>query len=261
MLDSLRTYLGERPLIEELGPVSRRSARHAYQGRFAAALAIAAGLHVSLTAAGILLRFEGRSGTEARLIGCPIIFTHAPIAIRERPEAPKPPAGGSGAPVFKALTAGIPIPVPSSEAESETIRPAEQNEIEGATLVHRLGDESLSGGGGEGEGPGGLAVESIPDRPDPGTFQYVEKEPQLVDGGAPVYPELARLSKIEGTVLVRALVGADGKVREVIVLKAVNDLLDQAAAAATMGYVFLPAMQNGRPVAVWVTIPFRFSLR
>ena len=101
---------------------------------------------------------------------------------------------------------------------------------------------------------------AYPDRPNPDLPAIVEKMPVLTVGPAPAYPELARLSQLEGTVIVRALVGQDGKVRETILLKKVNDILDQAAVQATMGYVFVPAMQNGRPVAVWVTIPFRFAL-
>jgi TonB family protein len=150
------------------------------------------------------------------------------------------------------------MPVPSPQAESETIRADHQIGI-AAEVTSGIGDESLPGGVGEREGMN-WDTETVLDRPDPGEFQPVEKQAKLVDGPAPVYPEIARLSKIEGTVHVRALVGTDGKVREAFVLKSVNDLLDQAAIAATMGYVFLPAMQNGRPVTVWVTIPFRFSL-
>jgi protein TonB len=242
-----------------LGPLGRRSARQAYQRRFVVALALAGGLHVSLTAAMILLRLESHGIAVEEVLRPPIIFTHAPSSIRNEPAPPKPPGGGPGRPVFKAFQEGTPIPVPEPEAESETIRPMEQNQLEGTSLATGLGDEGLAGGG-EGEGTGNPAALVIDDRPDPGAFVPVEQQAKLVDGPAPVYPELARLSKIEGTVLVRALVGKDGKVREAFVLRPVNELLEQAAIQATMSYVFLPAMQNGRPVPVWVTIPFRFSL-
>jgi protein TonB len=92
-------------------------------------------------------------------------------------------------------------------------------------------------------------------------FRVVEEEPRLVEGRPPVYPGLAREARIEGTTVVRALVGRDGKVKEVLVVRSAHDLLDRAAVEATRDYVFTPAIQSGRPVAVWVSIPFRFTLR
>jgi protein TonB len=82
----------------------------------------------------------------------------------------------------------------------------------------------------------------------------------LVEKPPPIYPELAQMSKIEGTVIVRVLVGKDGKVKDAILGKGVNDMLDDAAIDAAKHYVFQPAMQNKKPVAVWVAIPFKFSL-
>jgi TonB family protein len=59
---------------------------------------------------------------------------------------------------------------------------------------------------------------------------------------------------------VRVLVGRDGKVKDTVLGKAVNGILDEAALEAAKHYVFKPAMQNKKPVAVWVAIPFNFKL-
>ena len=70
----------------------------------------------------------------------------------------------------------------------------------------------------------------------------------------------ARASKVEGTVLVQALVGKDGRVADTKIVKSVPGL-DEAAANSVRQWVFKPAMAGGKPVAVWVAVPVRFSLR
>jgi protein TonB len=92
------------------------------------------------------------------------------------------------------------------------------------------------------------------------SFIVVEQEPQLVWMQSPEYPEIARDAGIEGRVLVRALVGEDGSVQKVLLIQGVLGL-DEAALEAGMTAVFRPALQQGRPVAVWVVIPIDFSLR
>jgi outer membrane biosynthesis protein TonB len=37
-------------------------------------------------------------------------------------------------------------------------------------------------------------------------------------------------------------------------------MLDSAAAGAVRQWVFKPALSEGEPVAVWVGVPFKFSL-
>ena len=63
---------------------------------------------------------------------------------------------------------------------------------------------------------------------------------------------------IEGTVLVLARVGKDGLVREPRVLHSIPPL-DSAAVRAARQWVFSPALRDGKPIAVWITIPIRFS--
>jgi len=76
----------------------------------------------------------------------------------------------------------------------------------------------------------------------------------------PAYPEIAREAGVEGTVLVRVLVDAQGTVRDRILLQSVLGL-DEAALAAAATAVFRPALQQDKPVAVWVVLPIEFRLR
>lgn len=88
----------------------------------------------------------------------------------------------------------------------------------------------------------------------------------LVTGGPepirkvpPAYPDPARERNVTGLVQVRALVGTDGTVEQARVARSVA-LLDQAATDAVRQWTFKPAICGTRPVAVWVTIPVRFSI-
>jgi TonB family protein len=70
---------------------------------------------------------------------------------------------------------------------------------------------------------------------------------------------MARSAEVEGTVVVRALVGKDGKVANAIISEGIP-MLNDAAITAVKKAVFKPALQQHKPVAVWVQIPLRFSL-
>jgi periplasmic protein TonB len=96
--------------------------------------------------------------------------------------------------------------------------------------------------------------------PSPVVFIPVQFEPKIVTSPAPEYPESALKSGIEGNVWLKLLVTKDGKVKNVLVLKSDADIFIQASMDAAKRWVFTPALMNGKPVAVWVSIPFRFRL-
>jgi TonB family protein len=77
----------------------------------------------------------------------------------------------------------------------------------------------------------------------------------------PNYTEEARKNKIQGVVLARALVGADGTVRQVAIRRGIGSGLDSEAILAVSQMRFRPAMKNGQPVATWITLEVEFNLR
>ena len=92
-------------------------------------------------------------------------------------------------------------------------------------------------------------------------FWKVEVKPQPINIPVPTYPDMARTAGIEGSAVVEALVDVDGSVADARILKpSGNASLDQAAVDAAMKAKFSPAMQRDKPVRVWVSIPFRFTL-
>lgn len=110
------------------------------------------------------------------------------------------------------------------------------------------------------DGPFDASAPTTQPWPDPETFIPVEHEPVLVTIPSPEYPELAREAGIDGTVLVRVLVGEDGFVHHALILESVMGL-DDAALQAARAAVFRPALQQERPVAVWIVVPIEFRLR
>ena len=61
-------------------------------------------------------------------------------------------------------------------------------------------------------------------------------------------------------VVIQALIGKDGRVKDMKVRKS-SPPFDEAATAAVRQWIFRPAIEDGEPVAIWVTIPVRFPWR
>lgn len=78
----------------------------------------------------------------------------------------------------------------------------------------------------------------------------------------PRYPEAARRQGLEGTTFLKVYVSERGLVDEVLVERSAGYRdLDMAATEAVKQWRFEPAKQGQRPMAVWVMLPVRFSLR
>src|SRR5262249_55665917 len=70
-----------------------------------------------------------------------------------------------------------------------------------------------------------------PDHPPLGEHRSVDQLPEATEKTQPVYPDEIRKQGIEGTVLVQALVGRDGLVKDVAVTKSIPQLDPYAIAA------------------------------
>jgi serine/threonine-protein kinase len=85
-------------------------------------------------------------------------------------------------------------------------------------------------------------------------------QPVRVRTVAAEYPAVARAAQIVGNVVLQATVGPDGAVTDVIVVRPVHPLLDQAARKAVLQYRYRPALRNGIPEALSVEITVSFRL-
>lgn len=86
-----------------------------------------------------------------------------------------------------------------------------------------------------------------------------DKAPEVVTAPLAAYPEMAKEAQIEGTVVLRLLVGRDGRVKDVVVMHGIN-YLDAAAKDAALHRIYKPALSHGEPVSVWIDVPFEFNL-
>jgi protein TonB len=76
----------------------------------------------------------------------------------------------------------------------------------------------------------------------------------------PEYPEIARRARIDGTVILEAVLDVTGRVDRVRVLRSVP-LLDDSAVKAVSQWRYTPTELNGVPVPVLMTITVQFSLQ
>lgn len=93
--------------------------------------------------------------------------------------------------------------------------------------------------------------------------KMVSRPPTVLKQVQPQYPRAARSRGIEGLVLVRVIIGTDGRVEpeHTRVIRSVP-ALDAAAVSAVSQWRFTPAIgRQGRPVRVIIEVPVQFSLK
>lgn len=98
----------------------------------------------------------------------------------------------------------------------------------------------------------------------------VEKMPSFPGGNGALlkflaenleYPQEAVDMGLEGTVVIKFVVGKDGKAKNPEVIKPVAPMLDKAAMSVINKLpVFTPGEQAGEKVLVWFTLPVQFKL-
>jgi periplasmic protein TonB len=84
--------------------------------------------------------------------------------------------------------------------------------------------------------------------------------PQALYKTEPEFTEEARMAKHQGTVLLWLIVGADGKPRDIKVVRPLGMGLDQKAVESVRQWKFAPALKEGKPVAVEVRVEVAFTL-
>ena len=78
----------------------------------------------------------------------------------------------------------------------------------------------------------------------------------------PEYPELARVARLEGKVILQAIIHKDGAVSDITVLQSSRPNLgfEESATLAVRQWRYTPARQGDRPVDVYFTIVVDFEL-
>jgi len=84
--------------------------------------------------------------------------------------------------------------------------------------------------------------------------------PRAVYSPDPEYSEEARKAKYQGIVMLWLIVGADGRPREIRVMRSVGMGLDEKALEAVRTWRFDPARKDGHPVSVQINVEVSFRL-
>jgi protein TonB len=104
------------------------------------------------------------------------------------------------------------------------------------------------------KGPGGRGESQFPYQP--GTTQA-----SCAYCPDPQYTDEAREAKLQGTVTLQVLVGADGRASQIRLVRGIGLGLDERAVQSVRGWKFIPARDaSHRPVPSWVTIEAIFRL-
>jgi TonB family protein len=74
------------------------------------------------------------------------------------------------------------------------------------------------------------------------------------------YTEDARLNKVEGTVVLTIVFGADGRIHDIRTVRGLPHGLTESAIEAARKIRFHPAVQDGKPTPVRATLEFSFAL-
>lgn len=182
----------------------------------------------------------------------------APVVIRTVAElgppptvAKKPPQVKVKQPNVQAPKVGIPKPVADEEVLDDDVMLAtrdEMAEIVAPDISAESGDD--------------IIVDIADDDYLPGFDEFVPVEiiAEMIYQEKPKYPDMARQIGLTGTVWISVLVGKDGNVKDQRVFKSSGTKsLDLAALEAAPKNKFKPAIQNGRPVPMWVTYKMEFK--
>jgi protein TonB len=180
------------------------------------------------------------------------------------PPPPPPPAAPKAAPQ---KTAPKPQPTTPQKVMAPTIIPENIPQPLAAPEPEPAPSEGVEGGV-EGGVPGGVVGGVLGGTPG-GTGSEIGaplrvggdvKAPVRLKWSDPAYPEAARKTRMQGVVILEAIITAEGTVANVKVLKSVNPLLDAAAERAVSQWIYKPATLNGRAVSVYLTVTVNFQL-
>ena len=180
------------------------------------------------------------------------------IRVSVEPDPPPLPVGRRSPttqPPQQASLVSSPAPI---RAPSEIAPEAERTTSIGAP-VGPPGDLPEAGIGTVGAAP--VAPETPPATPVPTPVRPggVIKTPTKVRHVPPIYPAIAQQARVEGVVIIEAVIGVDGRVKEAQILRS-KPLLDDAALEAVRQWEFTPTTLNGVPVPVIMTVTVNFTL-
>jgi protein TonB len=230
----IRTHLGYVPQLDDDSDRERRV--------LIVTFLIAAALHV---AAFLFLRFPERRDVPEIVAPQRVVYTVSPVRFQ-----PPPPQAEQRA-VPRTRRRAIPVPDPTpDEPEPLPIEEIELPAPEIDDLVFAIPEappSARTGRGWNGAEPLQVGGDVSP--------------PVKVYYPTPRYTEDARKGRVQGVVILQAVIDSLGNVDEVSVLKGLPLGLSESAIATVKEWKFQPARQNGNPVPVFFNLTVTFSLQ
>jgi periplasmic protein TonB len=231
-------------------------------GRKSATIGTSLVLHGLLLLAVIVVPLVYYDGLPAVSESSVRAFFVAPPDVVPPPPPPPPPAAAVRPRV------AAPVPVKPIEPAAFTAPIDVPDSIVEDPIGVDLGVEGGVPGGVEGGVPGGVVggiVGGLPQEAPPPPAKTVRiggkiVAPKLVHTVQPEYPELARAARVSAMLVLEALVGFDGHVKTVTVLRG-HPLLDPSAIDAVKQWRYKPLLLNGEPTQFILTVTIMFNIQ
>jgi len=240
-------------VVEKLEHYGGIDLKRNYQKYFSNALGISIALHLL-----VLLLYIGWTWFNDDDKRVPHIRIHSiaelapPPSTQDKPEEAQPVTPPPPSDVVKP-SLGVPVPVPDAVAPQLTL--PNMNEPQ---------PQQVASNAPASNGPVELHIDQPVEEAEPSKDEFIDvsEEPEPIQPIEKliVYPEVAKRSGLEGKVVVQALIGKDGRVEKVEVIKSDYDMFKQAAIDAMKNAKFTPARQNGTPLRIWITRTISFKL-
>lgn len=226
------------------------------------ALTISVALHGALVLVPVIKERTARPGQRV-----------VPLQIELTPSVKAAPLATPAKPAF--LLRGIRRHRPRAGAAAKKHLITPETPVAAAPAAPSFGTnpEDLTAGGDGPEVPQGDTLATAPPQQEPKPIKLkqpsfltapaapaaAKRDPRVKVEHKVPYPAEARDLGVEGTVQVRILVGADGRVRRARVLSGPGFGLNRAARAALLRYLFHPALnEQGTAREMWITYKYTF---
>jgi len=205
-----------------------------------------------------------------------VIETPITAFLAAAPPPPPPPPAGGGAPQQR-----VPVETPREPLREEFAQPRETPRnvpvLDSSNADESAADDGGVAGGVRGGQRGGVVGGEIGGQiggtlggriggqiggtgDAPVRVGGNVKAPIAVKRVDPVYTEIARRARMQGIVIIEAVIDRQGNVTEARVLKPLGMGLDAAALQAVKQWKFLPGTMGGEPVPVYYNLTVNFRI-
>lgn len=100
-----------------------------------------------------------------------------------------------------------------------------------------------------------------PPMPSPAQVELPSSDADYLQNPKPAYPAMSKRLGEQGKVMVRVLIGVDGRAQKAEIRQSSGyERLDQAALSTAQRWRYMPGKRDGLPEAMWFSVPINFIL-